>query len=189
MNELRHRRVWWTVLLRSPLALRDDLASSGRGRCNARASEVSASSQLSTSAEDVRMTGIAFGWIGATTALASLVQQCSPLIGALFGPRTPRQWVHRPRRRKAAHPRSTQTMSAFCAASYRRIRKTRFPGPCSGFAANPSSPMRTAHVADVRNRLAAILRSTRDPPAHHHESRAPAGTVHQTHEPPHEASV
>jgi hypothetical protein len=40
------------------------------------------------------MTGMAFGWMGATTALASVVRKpnssCSPLTGALFGPRTPR---------------------------------------------------------------------------------------------------
>src|SRR5271170_5324551 len=46
------------------------------------------------------MTGIAFGWMGATTALASVVRKpnssCSPSTGALLGPRTPRQGVHRP---------------------------------------------------------------------------------------------
>ena len=48
----------------------------------------------------VRMTGIAFGWMGATTAFASVVRKpnnlCWPSTGALFGPLTPRQGVHRP---------------------------------------------------------------------------------------------
>ena len=43
---------------------------------------------------------MAFGWIGATIALASVVRKpnssCSPSTGALLGPRTPRQGVHRP---------------------------------------------------------------------------------------------
>src|SRR5208337_2281457 len=48
----------------------------------------------------VRMTGMAFGWIGATMALASVVRKpnssCLPSTGALLGPRTPRHRVHRP---------------------------------------------------------------------------------------------
>ena len=43
---------------------------------------------------------MAFGWMGATMALASVVKNpnssCSPSTGALFGPRTPRQRVHNP---------------------------------------------------------------------------------------------
>ena len=49
---------------------------------------MSASSQRSTSAGVVRMTGMALGWIGATIALASVVRKpkssCSPSTGALF---------------------------------------------------------------------------------------------------------
>src|SRR5271157_5179202 len=51
------------------------------------------------------MTGMAFGWTGATTELASVVRKpkssCSPSTGALFGPRTPRQGVHRPAKAKS----------------------------------------------------------------------------------------
>ena len=48
-------------------------ASSGSGRCNSSAFGASAKSHKSTSAGVVRMTGIAFGLIGATTAFASVV--------------------------------------------------------------------------------------------------------------------
>jgi hypothetical protein len=75
-------------------------ASSGNGRWSSRALGASAASQRSTSAGVIRITGIAFGWIGAMVALASVVRKakssCSPSIGALLGPRTPRQGVHRP---------------------------------------------------------------------------------------------
>ncbi len=75
-------------------------ASSRRGRCNVRASIASASSQWSTSSGVVRIAGIALGWIGATTALASVVKKpnswCSPSTVALLGPLTPRQRVHKP---------------------------------------------------------------------------------------------
>ena len=78
----------------SPLATTRS-ASSGSGLCNSSALGASANSHKSTSAGVVRMTGIAFGWIGATTAFASVVRKpnnsCCPSTGALFGPRTPRQ--------------------------------------------------------------------------------------------------
>jgi len=51
--------------------------SFGKGRCRASASVVSASSHWSTSAPVVRMTGIAFGWTGATIALASVVRKAN----------------------------------------------------------------------------------------------------------------
>src|SRR5208283_5912815 len=48
---------------------------------------------------------IALGWIGATIALGSVVRKpnssCSPSTGALFGPLTPRQGVHRPAKAKS----------------------------------------------------------------------------------------
>src|SRR5208283_2152765 len=70
-------------------------------KAGAREAGVSASSRSSTSA---RITGIALGWIGATTALASVVgkpnSSCSPSTGALFGPLTPRQRVQRSVRAK-----------------------------------------------------------------------------------------
>jgi hypothetical protein len=48
----------------------------------------------------IRITRMAFGWIGATTAFASVVRKpnssCCPSTGALFGARTPRQGVQRP---------------------------------------------------------------------------------------------
>src|SRR5271166_844817 len=51
------------------------------------------------------MTGMALGWIGATIAFGSVVRKpnssCSPSTGALFGPLTPRQGVHRPAKAKS----------------------------------------------------------------------------------------
>ncbi len=99
---------------RSPLATIRN-ASSGIGRCSSSASGVSALSHRSTSAEVVRMTGMAFGWIGATIALASVVRKpkcsCSPSTGALLGPLTPRQGVQRPAKAKSglSSPRANQT--------------------------------------------------------------------------------
>jgi hypothetical protein len=90
---------------RSPLATMRS-ASSGNGLCSLRASAVaSAESQRSISPASVRTTGMAFGWIGATIALASVVRNpkssCSPSIGALLGPRTPLQGVQRPAKAKS----------------------------------------------------------------------------------------
>src|SRR3569833_1282775 len=47
---------------------------SGKGRCSAFASSHGARSQASYSSADVRITGIAFGWIGATTAFGAVVR-------------------------------------------------------------------------------------------------------------------
>ena len=60
------------------------------------------------------------------------------LTGALLGPRTPRQGVHRPAKAKSGLSSARRTTSASCAASCRRIRKTTSPGRCSGFACRAS---------------------------------------------------
>ena len=94
---------WRPVLF---LSARDNPRTpSGNGRCNSRAFGASAASQRPTSSGVVRMTGMAFGWIDATTALGAVVRKpnssCSPSTGALLGPRTPRQGVHRPAKAKS----------------------------------------------------------------------------------------
>jgi hypothetical protein len=107
-------------------------AWSGSGRCSSRALGASANNHKSTSAGVVRVTGIAFGWIGATTAFGSVVRKpktsCCPSTGALFGPRTPRQGVHRPA--NANNGRSWLSANHFgvFAASYPSISKTRSAG-------------------------------------------------------------
>ena len=50
-------------------------ASSGKGRCNAFASFHGARIQTSRSSSVVRITGIAFGWIGSTTAFGDVVRK------------------------------------------------------------------------------------------------------------------
>jgi hypothetical protein len=49
--------------------------SSGSGRCNAFASSHGARSQTSRSSSVVKITGIAFGWIGSTTAFGAVVRK------------------------------------------------------------------------------------------------------------------
>jgi hypothetical protein len=49
-------------------------ASSGKGRCNAFASSHGARIQTSRSSSVVKITGIAFGWIGSTTAFGDVVR-------------------------------------------------------------------------------------------------------------------
>ena len=98
---------------RSPLATIRS-AASGSGLCNRRASAVtSAESQRSISLGSVRMTGMAFGWMGATIALASVVRNpkssCTPSIDALLGPRTPLQGVQRPAKAKSVVDRPRQS--------------------------------------------------------------------------------
>ena len=65
-------------------------SASGNGRCNFSASGICPSSHRSTSPGDVRMTGIALGWIGATIALASVVRKpnnsCCPYDRRALGP-------------------------------------------------------------------------------------------------------
>jgi hypothetical protein len=51
------------------------IASSGNGRCNALASSHGARIQTSRSSSLVRITGMAFGWIGSTTALEAVVRK------------------------------------------------------------------------------------------------------------------
>src|SRR4051812_35418630 len=50
-------------------------ASSGNGRCNAFASPHGARIQTSRSSSVVRITGIAFGWIGSTTAFGDVARK------------------------------------------------------------------------------------------------------------------
>jgi len=50
-------------------------SSSGSGRCNNLASDQGAESHAAVSAASVRITGIAFGWIGTTTPLGSQVRK------------------------------------------------------------------------------------------------------------------
>jgi hypothetical protein len=49
--------------------------SSGSGRCNAFASSHGGRSQTSRSSSVVRITGIALGWIGSTTAFGDVVRK------------------------------------------------------------------------------------------------------------------
>src|SRR6201982_3210239 len=75
-------------------------ASSGNGRCKAFASSHGARIQTSRSSSVVRITGIAFGWIGFTTAFACVVRKpytsCGPGIGFDFVPRSPLNVVQMP---------------------------------------------------------------------------------------------
>jgi len=50
-------------------------ALSGNGRCNALASSHGARIQTSRSSSVARITGIAFGWIGSTTAFGNVVRK------------------------------------------------------------------------------------------------------------------
>ena len=50
-------------------------ALSGRGRCNAFASSHGARIQTSRSSSVVRITGMAFGWIGSTMAFGAVVRK------------------------------------------------------------------------------------------------------------------
>ena len=50
-------------------------ASSGNGRCRAFASSHGARIQMSHSFGVVRITGMAFGWIGSTTAFGDVVRK------------------------------------------------------------------------------------------------------------------
>ena len=50
-------------------------ASPGNGRCNARASSHGARIHTSHSSGVVRITGMAFGWIGSTTAFGAVVRK------------------------------------------------------------------------------------------------------------------
>src|SRR5215216_1823951 len=54
---------------------------SGNGRCSALASSHGARSQTSRSSSVNRMTGMAFGWIGCTTAVGDVVRKPYTLCG------------------------------------------------------------------------------------------------------------
>jgi hypothetical protein len=62
-------------------------ASSGSGRCNAFASSHGARIQTSRSSPVVRITGIALGWIGSTTAFGE-IDLMRPCTGLDFVPRS-----------------------------------------------------------------------------------------------------
>jgi len=72
--------------------------SSDKGRCNAFASVQGARIQASISSGPVRITGIALGWIGATTAFGSVVRKAkmSAVTSPSLARRTPVQGVHIP---------------------------------------------------------------------------------------------
>jgi len=81
-----------------PLARRDDHTLVIRQRpCRASATSAGADSHPSNSALLRRITGMAFGWIGDTTAFASVVRKpnrwCSPSTGLALVPRVPCQVV------------------------------------------------------------------------------------------------
>ena len=75
-------------------------ASSANGRCNAFASFHGARIHTSRSSSVVRMTGIAFGWMGSTTAFGCVVRKpytlCGPAIGFDFVPLSPLNSVQMP---------------------------------------------------------------------------------------------
>ena len=56
-------------------------ASSGNGRCSAFASSHGARIQTSRSSSVVRITGIALGWIGSTTAFGEVVRKLQTRCG------------------------------------------------------------------------------------------------------------
>ena len=58
-------------------------ASSGNGHCNALASSHGARIQASRSSSVVRITGMAFGWIGSTTAFGDVVRKGPAAIKVL----------------------------------------------------------------------------------------------------------
>ena len=71
-------RIWLTPPLPDPpyrhLAPRS-FASSGKGRCNVFASSQGARIHTSHSSGVVKITGIAFGWIGSTIAFGAVVRK------------------------------------------------------------------------------------------------------------------
>jgi hypothetical protein len=73
---------------------------SGKERCNAFASSHGARIQTSLSSTVVRITGIAFGWIGSTTAFGAVVRKpwtrCGPGMGFDLVPRSPLNSVQIP---------------------------------------------------------------------------------------------
>ena len=75
--------------------------SSGNGRCSAFASSRGARIQTSRSSSVVRITGIAFGWIGSTIALDDAVKKPSTRCGRTSGLRlrTPRSSLRASARR------------------------------------------------------------------------------------------
>jgi hypothetical protein len=58
-------------------------ASSESGRCSSSASFYGAVNQSKISSQIVRITGIAFGWIGATTAFRSVVSNRARACGGV----------------------------------------------------------------------------------------------------------
>lgn len=76
------------------------ISDEGNGRWSFFASSQGAVIQISRSSSLVRMTGMALGWMAATTALGSEVRKpnnsCRPGLGVLSDPRTPSQLVQIP---------------------------------------------------------------------------------------------
>src|ERR1700744_6491409 len=99
-------------------------ASSGSGRCNALASSHGARNHTSRSSSVVRITGIALGWIGATTAFGTVVRNpqtsCGPGIGLDFVPRSPLNVVQMPAKanRGRLSSRANHTTSFFLVSGF-----------------------------------------------------------------------
>jgi hypothetical protein len=100
--------------------------------------------------------------MGATTAFASVVRRrnnsCCASTGALFGPRTPRQGVHRPANATPGDPRRARTISVSRAASCPRTHKTKSPARRRWAQGPPSRALLLIGFADGlrRSELATI---------------------------------
>ena len=115
---------------------------------------------------------MAFGWIGATIALASVVRNpnssCSPSIGALLGPRTPRQGVHRPAKANSGRSSLSANQMGVLRGLVSAYSQNDVAGTTQRLAwPEPSAPVRASDVADVRDRRAAELRRSGHAPARH----------------------
>ena len=103
----------------SPLATILELPS-GRGRRNFSASIVPPSSHTSTSSGAVRITGIAFGWIGATIALAPVVKNPNSSCVASTGALAHRHHAGGVGLRSGMNSRTLRTLSSYGVWLWRR---------------------------------------------------------------------
>jgi hypothetical protein len=131
----------------------------------------------------VKMTGIAFGWIGATTAFGSHVRKanrwCSPSTGSALVPRVPVQGRQSPAKanRGRSSPRANQCGRAGLPGAYSQNAVAR--DEAAVFWLQPSPPVARAGVADVGDGpVTGHAGRAREAPAQHGQLAAVRAMAH-----------
>jgi len=137
---------------------------SGRGRCSFKACSIGAVNQVSICSAVVRITGMALGWIGATSAFASVVKKpyswCSPSTALAFVPRLPCQLVEMPAKKASGRSAPRENQVGVLRGRVSSYSQKEVHGNDAALRYEPAAPMCALRVADVGDRRTTDRRTT-----------------------------